>query len=53
MATDWHAIFKRRPDLAPEGYEAAIKLAAARTEQRRLVKECRKATTRGRNGERS
>ena len=51
MATDWRQVFRDRPDLEPEGFDEAVLLAAERVEQRRLVKECRKPSRRGRSGE--
>ena len=31
---DWNAIFERRPDLAPPGYEEAVRLAHEDSERR-------------------
>ena len=46
----WDRFFFDYPEMEPPGREEAVKRALQRTEERKLAKECRKPSRRGRSG---
>ena len=46
----WDRFFFDYPGMEPPGREEAIKRALQRSEERKLAKECRKPSRRGRSG---